>query len=125
MEAVSPVDVAARSRRRLVRSFKVCSCPAAEVHYCCSEYVMHYFAIGLQYIYDVSILVPRWMLMLATGGVASLIMRLMHRNPEAEAPKPEPVEEKPPVPPTPKAASGTSISTPTKSKAKSRKGGKK
>ncbi|TCD68480.1 hypothetical protein EIP91_010655 [Steccherinum ochraceum] len=94
------------------------------------EFVLHYFAFGLQHLYFYLVKLPRWVLMIASGAVATLVMRLMHRNPESEVPKPEEkTEEKTQAPPAPKAdateTKAASTSTPKKSSAKSRKGGKK
>ncbi|OBZ70492.1 hypothetical protein A0H81_09661 [Grifola frondosa] len=50
------------------------------------EFVLHYYALVLKAIYDVVVRVPRWLLMILSGGLASVVMRLIHRNPETGLP---------------------------------------
>ena len=47
---------------------------------------MHYYALGLKRLFDFVNRFPRWMLMIASGAVASVVMRLLHSNPAAEVP---------------------------------------
>ncbi|TFK72000.1 hypothetical protein BDN72DRAFT_816596 [Pluteus cervinus] len=50
------------------------------------EYVLAYLAIALTKIYNVFVLVPRWMLFLFSGTLGSFIIGLLHRTPkEAKA----------------------------------------
>ncbi|KAI0660703.1 hypothetical protein C8Q70DRAFT_912511 [Cubamyces menziesii] len=56
------------------------------------EWVMHYYALGLKRLFDFVNRFPRWMLMIASGAVASVVMRLLHSNPAAEVPT-QPVAE--------------------------------
>ncbi|KAH9899566.1 hypothetical protein C8Q73DRAFT_753948 [Cubamyces lactineus] len=60
------------------------------------EWVMHYYALGLKRVFDFVNRFPRWMLMIASGAVASVVMRLLHSNPAAEVPpqlQPEPTDD--------------------------------
>jgi len=92
------------------------------------EIVMHYWAIALRKIYDVAIVIPRWVMMLISGGIASVVMRFLHRNPAAgvayEDQKKE--EDKAKIEPA-TAPTATTTATPAKSKgsSKQKKSGKK
>ncbi|KAH9948791.1 hypothetical protein B0H21DRAFT_689421 [Amylocystis lapponica] len=100
------------------------------------EYLMHYFAFAMTKSYEYLVRVPRWVLMLASGGVANLIMRYIHRNDAAPT---EPViEEKPTEKPAPlslpvpagsstttSAPASTTGASPSKGKGRQRKGAKK
>jgi hypothetical protein len=85
---------------------------------------MHYWALGQRIVYDYVSRVPKVLLMLITGALGSLVMRLLHRNPpEPEKPKPKPAI-KPAAPTAP--ASTTPVGSPTKkTPSKSKKNGKK
>ncbi|CAL1700263.1 unnamed protein product [Somion occarium] len=48
------------------------------------ERYMHYYALATQKIYNLIVVLPRWLVMILSGIVASFAMRLMHRNPAAE-----------------------------------------
>ena len=93
---------------------------------------MHYYAYGMQRFFQIVDRVPRFLLMIVSGAVASLVMRLLHKPP------PEGVKTQPqpkPAAPLEKATTGSVASStavgsaasasPSKSKGKSRKGGKK
>ena len=89
---------------------------------------MHYWSIYLRKIYDVLVIVPRWVMMLISGAMASVVMRFMHKNPEAgvaykDDKKKE--EDKPKVEAA--APTATTSATPSKSKgsSKQKKSGKK
>ncbi|KAI0677258.1 hypothetical protein C8Q78DRAFT_960338 [Trametes maxima] len=102
------------------------------------EWVLHYYAVALTYIFNFVNRFPRWMLMIASGAVASLVMRLLHKNPEAPVPAPAPTAA--PVAPqkqpgadlvvsqgsaTAVGSSATATASPSKSKGKLRKNAKK
>ncbi|KAI0638475.1 hypothetical protein C8Q77DRAFT_1091318 [Trametes polyzona] len=58
------------------------------------EWVLHYYGIGLMHVFNFVNRFPRWVLMIASGMVASVVMRLLHRNPAAEVPrKPQPTPQ--------------------------------
>ncbi|OCH94286.1 hypothetical protein OBBRIDRAFT_747942 [Obba rivulosa] len=90
------------------------------------EFVLHYYGLLLKTVYDVLVRVPKWLLMIGTGAVASVVMRLMHRDPPKQ-----------PLQVTPAAATATPSITvavpeantatpsPMKGKAKQRKTAKK
>jgi len=40
---------------------------------------MDFFAIWMTKIYNVLVLIPKWLMFLLSGGVASLVLSLMHR----------------------------------------------
>ena len=90
---------------------------------------MHYYAYALQRIFQIVDRTPRIVLMIASGAVASLVMRLLHKPPPEGAPGPQ--QAQPAVPEKAAAesvASSTAVassSSPSKSKGKSRKGAKK
>ena len=93
---------------------------------------MHYYAYGMQRFFQIVDRVPRFLLMIISGAIASFVMRLLHKPPP-EGPK-TPQQPKPVVS-SEKAATGSvtsstavasaASSSPSKSKSKSRKGGKK
>ncbi|KAI0797113.1 hypothetical protein C8Q75DRAFT_743507 [Abortiporus biennis] len=90
------------------------------------EYIMHYFAVFLTKLYNVMVVIPKWLLMIISGAVASLVMRLMHSNPESELPKPTQTVEENKVVEQPKVEEKKTPSTPKKSSGKgSKKNGKK
>ena len=91
---------------------------------------MHYYAYALQRAFSILDRTPRFVIMIISGAVASLAMRLLHKPPPsgpAQAqPKPAVTEKVA----TESVASSTAVqsnasSSPSKSKGKSRKGGKK
>ncbi|KAI0776166.1 hypothetical protein BD413DRAFT_708756 [Trametes elegans] len=49
------------------------------------EWVLHYYALGLTRVFNFLNRFPRWILMIASGAFASLVMRLLHRNPSPAA----------------------------------------
>ena len=94
---------------------------------------MHYWALSQRKLYDYVSRVPKFLLMIITGALGSLLMRLLHRNPEGEKQKPESkAKAKPadkPAPPA-EARSTTPVGSPAKNSpaktpSKSKKSGKK
>ncbi|KAH8118415.1 hypothetical protein DFH11DRAFT_1567272 [Phellopilus nigrolimitatus] len=97
------------------------------------EFIMDYFAIILTKMYDITVMVPRWLLLVVTGTLASFIVNLLHNSKSLFGSSKATPALKPAVkasefeasPPPPKPA----VNTPTKSGAKSggskRKGGKR
>ncbi|KAJ3555875.1 hypothetical protein NM688_g2336 [Phlebia brevispora] len=91
------------------------------------EFVLHYFALGMKYSYDTIVRVPKFILMIITGALGSLILRLLHSQPS------KPAESKPKQPVAKPAAVAEASSTPAptpaspakKSGAKGKKTGKK
>ncbi|KAI0939870.1 hypothetical protein AcV5_001137 [Taiwanofungus camphoratus] len=99
------------------------------------ETFMHYYAIALKAVYDLFVRIPRWLLMIISGGVAQFVMKWMHRNAGTDASRPEP-SVKPaskPIPAAGTVAHSSSASTqvngtgatPAKGKGKQRKNAKK
>ena len=98
---------------------------------------MDYFATALTKIYDVTVMVPRWLLLLISGSLASAIVNLMHNSPSLwskSTPKPKPGTEGKAKPPTSENPLPSESSKPevkasgsgtSKSGASKRKGGKK
>ncbi|EJD01361.1 uncharacterized protein FOMMEDRAFT_126226 [Fomitiporia mediterranea MF3/22] len=94
------------------------------------EFIMDYFAAALAKVYDITVMVPRWLLLVISGSVASLIVNIMHntkslwpstkakRTTQANTPQPPRSAEaaSPPTNVQPQAAA---------SGPKKRKGGKK
>ena len=88
-----------------------------------SEYIMHYFALVMQKIYNVLVQVPRWVLMLLSGVIGNFIIKLMHKDDTKKE-----TEKKDDTPAastsTVTEASATGV-TPAKGKGKQRKVAKK
>ena len=89
------------------------------------ELLMHYFALGQRTVYDYMVRVPKFLLMIITGALGSVVMRLMHRAP-AEKPKPavKPQPAVAPAAPAP-ATTATPAGSPAKKTPSKKKGGKK
>ena len=90
---------------------------------------MHYFALAMKQVYDLLIVVPRWVLMLLSGALCNVIIRFLHKSdPEPAAKKvtEKKEEDKPSASSSaqPEASTTGAQSTP-KGKGKLRKGGKK
>jgi len=65
---------------------------------------MELLALVLTKIYNVTVKIPRWLLFVISGGIGSVIIGLLHRNPaKATAQTPSPVVDvvEPPSSPTP------------------------
>jgi hypothetical protein len=45
---------------------------------CSREFVLDYLAIAMTKIYNVIVLVPRWLLVVLTGAFASVVINLLH-----------------------------------------------
>jgi hypothetical protein len=50
-----------------------------------SEWMLDYLALVLTKVYNVVVIIPRWLLYLSSGGIASLLIGFLHRN-SAKAP---------------------------------------
>lgn len=88
------------------------------------EFVMHYWALLQRSIYDYTVRIPKFLLMIMTGALGSVVMRLLHRSPPEDK-KAKPAEKPKVAAPTPAPAT---TSTPTNSPKKTpskKKGGKK
>ncbi|KAJ3473849.1 hypothetical protein NLI96_g12792 [Meripilus lineatus] len=46
-----------------------------------NEYLLHYFALFCARVYNTMIVVPKWILMIASGAIGSVLMKFMHRAP--------------------------------------------
>lgn len=86
---------------------------------------MHYLGLILMMFYNFFVLIPRWLLYILSGSVASFLIQLLHKPSKAPAQKDESKKDSDTTPasaanePASAAASG---STPTKGgKAKQRK----
>ncbi|RDX53802.1 hypothetical protein OH76DRAFT_1398941 [Lentinus brumalis] len=98
------------------------------------EWLLHYYALGLKKVFDFISRVPRFVLMIGSGAVASFFMRILHRSsPETPAaahvpaaPSADSVSETGTAVSSTSApaSSSTATSSPNK-KAKHRKAGKK
>ncbi|TDL29374.1 hypothetical protein BD410DRAFT_779774 [Rickenella mellea] len=93
-------------------------------------FVFEWLAVVMTRIYDVVRPIPRWLLLIITGTLGSVLVNLLHRNKTQAPPEPEvqravapavsvPAAEVPPSPSTAKAGGAKSGG------AKQRKGGKK
>lgn len=58
------------------------------LHSCYREYIMEFMAVWFTKLYNWVIVVPKWMLLFASGSVASLVIGLLHGKPKNEAPVP-------------------------------------
>jgi hypothetical protein len=91
------------------------------------EYVLEYLAIILSAWYNNLIWIPKWILLIVTGGMATVIMSLLHRKPDVDSqsqPQSKPKLEAAAAPVTSAPSSSTSVSVGGKKGAKSRKGKK-
>lgn len=58
------------------------------------EFVLEYYALAMMHIFNVLNRIPRFLLMIASGGVASIVMRFLHKpqpqdaNKKQEQPQP-------------------------------------
>ncbi|KAL0950075.1 hypothetical protein HGRIS_010079 [Hohenbuehelia grisea] len=90
------------------------------------EYIMEYIAVALTKVYNVTVMVPSWMLFIISGGLASFLIRFMHRGSVPSAPTQQPAsvvkpaEAAGPAPTTPSSSQGSK-----RSGIKQRKGGKR
>ncbi|KZS97809.1 hypothetical protein SISNIDRAFT_546856 [Sistotremastrum niveocremeum HHB9708] len=91
------------------------------------EFLLDWFSIGFQKFYDYTTMIPRWLFLVLTGTLGSLLLNLMHSKPKPKAQKKsqgaKPVAAKPAASPAPAAAS--TATTPASSPAKKRKNGRK
>jgi len=82
------------------------------------ESVMHYFAIVAAKVYTVTISIPRWLFVLLSGAVGSLLLGLMHTqaSPKPTRAKEAPVssEKTPPATPGPSSTVHPKASDSTK-----------
>lgn len=76
------------------------------------EWVLDYLALVLSTVYSFFVRVPRWVMYVASGGAASVIINLLHK-PSAQRPAPKP-GPKPKEPSVPLATKGESTATPGK-----------
>ena len=98
------------------------------------EFVLEYLALILTKTYNVTVLIPRWLLLVVTGSIASVLVNVLHSSKSIfgsakskATPKPKPVEENVKAPKTVTAettslASGNKL---TKGGTSKRKGAKK
>ncbi|TFY67663.1 hypothetical protein EVJ58_g1493 [Rhodofomes roseus] len=89
------------------------------------EPALHYFSLALKYFYETLIIFPRWVLMIASGGIANIVMKAMHSNAGTDQPPPR-VEREAPKEDSPAPAATTATETtetkssPAKSKGRRR-----
>ncbi|KAJ8516651.1 hypothetical protein ONZ45_g6070 [Pleurotus djamor] len=95
------------------------------------EYVMEYLALVLTKTYNFLILFPNWLLLVLSGGLATFLIKILHKEPAPTAPKKpstsavrKPGEASTTVSPTPGSSSQTSQDK-KQTGIKQRKGGKK
>ncbi|KAJ4472866.1 hypothetical protein C8J55DRAFT_537212 [Lentinula edodes] len=86
-----------------------------------NEYLLHYLGLVLTTIYNTAIKVPRWILYILSGSVASFIIQLLHRPPKKDQLKTQAAQKADTLGTSAPAAAVASGSTPTQSKAKQRK----
>ncbi|PSR77290.1 hypothetical protein PHLCEN_2v7983 [Hermanssonia centrifuga] len=101
-------------------SLGIAGLPQAEIG---KEFIIHYFALGMKKMYDTIVRIPRFLLMVITGALGSLVMKLMHRPPPETANKPEP--EPKPLPVKAIAPATPSTSPTKKGSGKTKKNGRK
>jgi hypothetical protein len=88
------------------------------------EWVLDYFALGFATIYSYLVRVPKWLMYIMSGGLATLLMNFLHK-PAAQdrsRAKPEAVPKQPATPPTitPKAEAKTTATNSQKTPSKRR-----
>ncbi|KAF9450160.1 hypothetical protein P691DRAFT_701799 [Macrolepiota fuliginosa MF-IS2] len=78
------------------------------------EWIMHFFATYLAKIYNIVVIIPRWLLFVLTGAVGSVILNILHRPSKKQAARNAPA--KPPTtstqPTTDKPAASVPAPTP-------------
>ena len=80
----------------------------------------------MKFVYDWLVRIPKFVLMIITGALGSLIMRLLHREPEKPQVKAQPTPKVQPKPkPAPAEPASASPSPTKKQNTKSKKSGKK
>jgi len=91
------------------------------------EFVLDWLAVGFRKVYDVTVMLPKWLLLLISGGLASGLVNLMHRSSSSKAaPQDTKAPAAPKVPSTaPAAAEVVKSGGKPGGGAKQRKGGKK
>ncbi|KAF5371279.1 hypothetical protein D9758_004166 [Tetrapyrgos nigripes] len=52
------------------------------------EFVLHYLAIALAKLYNVMVIIPRWLMFIISGSVGSFVIQLMHRPGRPARPTP-------------------------------------
>ncbi len=97
--------------------------------------MLHYFAYALMRIYNVVARLPRFVLMIVTGAVASVVMRFLHSSSPKPAGAQQPAAANGAAPSaksetetavsTTSAASSSTVTSGSSKKAKHRKAGKK
>lgn len=92
------------------------------------EFVLDWMALAFTKVYNVMVIMPRWLLLLVSGGLASGLVNILHRSSSSKA-IPEtakaPETKAPQAQSTPAAASTATSSRKPSGGAKQRKGGKK
>ncbi|PIL37411.1 hypothetical protein GSI_01105 [Ganoderma sinense ZZ0214-1] len=101
------------------------------------EFMLEYYALAMMHVFNVLNRIPRFLLMIASGGVASIVMRFLHKPQPQDANKkkqPQPTatpkkdaqsDAKTTVSGTTAVASSTATATSSPKKSKQRKAGKK
>lgn len=86
-----------------------------------SEYILDIFAVWLTKIYNITLLIPRWLLVLGSGTIASLLIGVLHKS----SPNPPvPVSQSQSTAPTTTTASIKSTLTAAQSDGAKRTGAK-
>ena len=88
------------------------------------EWVLDYLALGFATIYSYLVRVPKWLLYMMSGGVATFLINLLHKPKAQERSRanPEAVPKQPATPPTvvPKAEAKTTATNGQKTPSKRR-----
>ncbi|PFH50138.1 hypothetical protein AMATHDRAFT_61595 [Amanita thiersii Skay4041] len=101
------------------------------------EYILHFIATWMTTIYNLVASIPRWLFYILSGGLASLILNILHRKqpaprqqqqqqqnrpgPPAPTPSAQPAQPTPPVPEAGTSSATSPSSSSNQSKAKKRK----
>ena len=98
-------------------------CQYSTLIYTTSEYIMDFFALWMTKAYNMTVIIPKWLLYILSGSVASFVLSFLHKGDPAPQPKPKPVEEEKaaPVAPAPAKASTSAVASPSSKSAKKRK----
>lgn len=83
-----------------------------------SEHILDFFAVWLTKIYNVTILIPRWLLVFGSGTIGSLVIGFLHKSP----PNPPVATKSQSSVSTPTTDSIKSIETPAQSDGANRRG---
>ncbi|KAJ7579751.1 hypothetical protein C8J56DRAFT_834456 [Mycena floridula] len=85
------------------------------------EYILHFYATWMAKLYEFTVWIPRWLLYIISGSMASVVINFMHRGDRVPPPRPKPEEAEPAASPPVASATTTQVAASTQGPAKKRK----